>query len=53
MKPLQPIAMGLVIIVLSARFRGYDAWPTRSAGCWSRVGVAAPARADRAPRHAC
>lgn len=25
MKPLQPIAMGLVIVALSARFRGYDA----------------------------
>jgi hypothetical protein len=27
MKPLQSIAMGLVIIVLSARFQGYDALP--------------------------
>lgn len=27
MKPLQCIAMGLVIIVLSARFQGYDALP--------------------------
>ena len=27
MKPLQSIAMGLVIVVLSARFHGYDALP--------------------------
>jgi hypothetical protein len=27
MKPLQSVAMGLVIVVLSARFGGYDALP--------------------------
>jgi hypothetical protein len=45
MKPLQPIAMGLVIIVLSARFRGYDALADPVGWLLVAVGVAAlPAR---------
>ena len=45
MKPLQPIAMGLVIIVLSARFRGYDALADPAGWLLVAVGVAAlPAR---------
>lgn len=45
MKPLQPIAMGLVIIVLSARFRGYDALADPVGWLLVAVGLAAlPAR---------
>jgi len=45
MKPLQPIAMGLVIIVLSARFRGYDALADPAGWLLVAVGVSAlPAR---------
>lgn len=41
MKPLQPIAMGLVIIALSARFRGYDALADPAGWLLVAVGVSA------------
>ena len=41
MKPLQSVAMGLVIVVLSARFQGYDALPDPVGWLLVLVGVTA------------
>jgi hypothetical protein len=41
MKPLQSVAMGLVVVVLSARFGGYDALPDAAGWLLAFLGVRA------------